>query len=112
MLGKEEFKCEQEINYTCKDGTRIVGHIDAVHIPSNTCIGFKTTESVKVVEEIYPYNLLQLLYYMAINNSRRGVLLYLILGNTRRTTEYFPEYHIEISENQQNYLRVKYRRRL
>lgn len=41
---------------------------------------------------------------MAINNSRRGVLLYLILGNTRRTTEYMPEYHIEISENQRNYL--------
>lgn len=43
LLGSE-FKCEQEINYICRDGTRIVGHIDAVHISSNTCIEFKTTE--------------------------------------------------------------------
>jgi hypothetical protein len=61
LLG-DEFKCEQEVVYTCRDGTKVVGHIDVIHIPSNTYIEFKTTESVSVVENCYPYNLLQLLY--------------------------------------------------
>ncbi|MGB8936912.1 MAG: PD-(D/E)XK nuclease family protein [Candidatus Nitrosopolaris sp.] len=101
LLGPD-FDCEKEIVYTTPNGVRIIGHCDAVHRATNTVIEFKTTESVKVGHEPYSYNLKQLMMYMAILNSSRGVLLYLIVGSTHKISEYFPEYHLTMTEDERH----------
>lgn len=72
--------------------------MDAVHRPTNTCVEFKTSESTKVVKEPYSYHIKQLLMYQSILNSKRGVLLYLILGASHRVSNHFPEYQIVMTE--------------
>jgi hypothetical protein len=101
LLG-DEFDCEKEITHTTPNGITIVGHCDAVHRATKTGIEFKTTESTKVAHEPYSYHLRQLMMYLAILGYSKGILLYLIVGSTHKISDYFPEYHLTMTENERH----------
>jgi hypothetical protein len=104
ILG-EEFECEKEVNYTFSNNLQIIGHIDAFHKPTSTVIEFKTSNAVTVKDKegVYPYHLTQLQYYMALTGASQGVLLYIIMGSSY-LSDYFPQYHLTITENQRRYI--------
>jgi hypothetical protein len=99
LLGPD-FDCEKEVTYTTPKGIRIIGHCDAIHRDTKTCIEWKITESTKVSRDPYSYHLKQLMMYLAILGYSKGVLMYMIIGSTHKVSDYFPTYHITMTEDE------------
>jgi hypothetical protein len=77
-------------------------NLSPYRVPRTTVVEFKTTESVKVAHEPYSYHLRQLMMYLSILGYSKGVLIYLIVGSTHKVSNYFPEYHITMTEDERH----------
>ena len=96
------FEVEKKVTYITPNGIKIIGHVDAYHTETRTVVEFKNTESVKVLKEPYSYHLSQLMMYISILGSERGILQYLIIGASHRLKNYFPEYSIIMTSDQRH----------
>jgi hypothetical protein len=103
LLGDEDFICEQEHIYVCKDGTKVIAHPDVIYkykSYNNSCeaiVEIKTTESRRVIKEPYQHHITQTKMYMSILNASYGVILYMLLGYSNKVTNYFPEHLVLFS---------------
>lgn len=100
VLGDEDYKYEKTIVYTCKTGLKVVGHCDIVDKRDGTIIEVKTAHTTKVLKEAYPYHYQQLAMYLAITGAKKGILFYIIMGETFNTSEYFAQYNMTLDESQ------------